>query len=154
MNKTKKHNFLQNYQFWKKENILFMLEGFDKIVEERIIQAQKKGEFDNLKGAGEPIVYEDYSHIPEDLRMAYKLLKNANFIPPEIELKKNIQQAEDLLASMEETPQKYRILKKINFMIMKFNSIRNTSIMFEMPQRYQAKLEKSIGSKKSSVKKA
>ena len=131
-----------------------MFEGFDKIVEERIIQAQRKGEFDNLKGSGEPIVYEDDSHVPEDLRMAYKLLKNANFIPPEIELKKNIKQAEDLLANMEETPQRYRILKKINFMIMKFNSIRNTSITFEMPQRYQAKLEKSIGSKKSSVKKA
>ncbi|MBW2100318.1 MAG: DUF1992 domain-containing protein, partial [Deltaproteobacteria bacterium] len=73
-----------------------MFEGFDKIVEERIIQAQRKGEFDNLKGSGEPIVYEDDSHVPEDLRMAYKLLKNANFIPPEIEIKKKIQQAEDL----------------------------------------------------------
>jgi hypothetical protein len=135
----------------KRKKILFMLEGFDKIIEERIREAQKKGNFDNLKGSGKPIVYENDSHVPEDLRMAYKLLKNANFIPPEIELRKNIKQAEDLLAGMEETPEKYRILKKINFMIMKLNSMRDTSIIFEMPQRYQSKLEKRLEPEESSV---
>ena len=79
-------------------------------------------------------------YIPEELRLAYKILKNADCLPPEIELKKEIKQTEDLLAGMQETSEKYRILKKLNFLIMKLNTIRDTSIMFEMPQHYMEKL--------------
>jgi hypothetical protein len=31
-----------------------MIPGFEKIVEERILIAQRKGDFDNLEGAGKP----------------------------------------------------------------------------------------------------
>jgi hypothetical protein len=116
-----------------------MLDGFQKIVEERIRQAQKKGDFDNLPGFGKPLKFED-ENIPEDLRMAYKILKNANCVPPEIEIKKEILQAEDLLANMPDTAEKYRLLKKINFLVMKFNAARNGKIDFELPQHYQAGL--------------
>ena len=47
-----------------------MITGFEKIVEERIRQAQKNGDFDNLSGAGKPLNLEDISQIPEDLRLA------------------------------------------------------------------------------------
>ena len=67
-----------------------MLPGFEKIVEERIKEAQLKGEFNDLPGSGKPLELEDDSHISEELRIAYKILKNANFLPPEIELKKEI----------------------------------------------------------------
>ena len=53
-----------------------MLAGFYKIVEERIRQAQRKGEFDNLSGHGEPLNLEDDSGIAGDLRLAHKILKN------------------------------------------------------------------------------
>ena len=43
------------------------------------------GEFDNLEGRGKPLVFEDDTWIPEDLRMAYRFLKNAGCIPPELE---------------------------------------------------------------------
>jgi len=65
-----------------------MLPGFDKIVEERILDAQRKGEFDNLPGAGKLLDLEESGSVPEDLRIAYKILKNADYIPPELELKK------------------------------------------------------------------
>ncbi len=35
-----------------------MITGFEKIVEERIKQAQKNGEFDNLPGFGKPLLFE------------------------------------------------------------------------------------------------
>ena len=62
-----------------------MLYGFEKIVEERILKAQKRGEFENLPGAGKPLVFEDNRFISEELRLAYKILKNADFLPVEIE---------------------------------------------------------------------
>ena len=55
-----------------------MLTGFEKIVEERIRRAQEKGEFKNLEGAGRPLNLAQDSHIPEDLRLSYKILKNAD----------------------------------------------------------------------------
>jgi hypothetical protein len=117
-----------------------MFPGFEKIVEERIQKAQKQGEFENLPGAGQPLVFSDDGHIPEDLRLAYKILKNADCTPPEIELKKEIIQTETLLAGMKDTAESYRLLKKLNFLIMKFNTMRNGSISFEIPQQYREKL--------------
>ncbi len=122
-----------------------MLCGFEKIVEERILKAQRKGEFENLPGAGKPLMLEDNRCVAEELRLAYKILKNADCIPPEIELKKEIKQTEDLLVGMQETSEKYHILKKLNFLIMKLNSIRGTSITHEMPQVYTEKLVERFG---------
>ena len=123
-----------------------MLTGFEKIVEERIKQAQKKGEFDNLPGSGKPLKFEDDCYIMEELRLAYKILKNADCVPPEIELKKEITRMEDLLSKMDDTAEKYRTIKKLNFLIMKLNSIRNTSITHEIPQRYMATIVENLGS--------
>lgn len=125
-------------------------EGFDKIVEERIRRARDKGDLDNLPGAGKPLVFDD-AHVPEDLRLAYKILKNADCLPPEIEVKKQIRQTEDLLAEVGDTAEKYRLLKKLNFLIMKFNTMRTGSVSFDIPQRYEERvverLQKDVSEK-------
>ncbi len=125
-----------------------MFTGFSKIIEERIRRAQKKGQFDNLEGSGKPLDIEDDSHIAENLRLAHKILKNASCLPPEIELKKEIQRTEDLLSGMKDTAVKHRTLKKLNYLIMKLNSIRDTSIELELPQQYSLKLVDRLESKK------
>jgi hypothetical protein len=117
-----------------------MFSGFTKIVEERIRKAQRNGQFEKLAGSGKPLALEDDRHIAEDLRLSYKILKNADCLPPEVELKKEIERTEDLLRGMQETAEKYRLLKKLNYLIMKLNSTRNSSVEFEVPQRYSAKL--------------
>jgi hypothetical protein len=113
-----------------------MITGFEKIVEERIRRALAAGEFEDLAGKGEPLVLEDTSTVPEDLRLAFKILKNADCLPPEVELRKDIERTEDLIAAMPETVEKYRALKRLNFLIMKLNAMRRTSIGNEVPQRY------------------
>ncbi len=111
-----------------------MIVGFEKLVEQRIQAAQRKGEFENLSGSGEPLDFRGDSHVPEDLRMAYKMLKNADCLPPEIELKRQILKTEDLLGSMEESQEKYKAIKKLNYLVMKLNCLRTTSISLEEPQ--------------------
>ena len=131
-----------------------MFTGFSKIIEERIRKAQKKGVFENLEGAGKPLNIEEDSHIAEDLRLAHKILKNANCLPPEIELKKEIQRTEDLLSGMKDTAQKHHTLKKLNYLIMKLNAVRDTSIELEMPQQYSSKLVNRLeSSSKNGMKK-
>ena len=130
-----------------------MIPGFAKIVEERIRRAQKKGEFENLAGSGKPLDLLDDQMVAEELRLTYKILKNADYLPPEIELKKAIQQTEELLSGMGETAAKYRTMQKLNFLIMKLNTLRNTSIEFEAPQKYSDKLIEKLESSASRAKK-
>jgi len=123
-----------------------MITGFEKVVERRIQKAKQNGEFENLPGSGKPLVLTEDRFVPEELRLAYKILKNADCLPPEIELKKQIEHTEDLLSTMDETAEKYRLLKKLNFLIMKLNSIRNICVNNEMPQQYTEKLIHRFGS--------
>lgn len=69
----------------------------DQWAERHIRDAQTKGEFDNLPGSGEPLVLDDDSHIPPELRAGYRLLKNAGCLPPELEQRKEAVELADLL---------------------------------------------------------
>lgn len=71
----------------------------DQWVERHILDAQKKGELDNLPGAGEPLILDDDTFVPESLRAGYRLLKNAGCLPPELEQRKEALALVDLLKS-------------------------------------------------------
>jgi DnaJ-like protein len=64
--------------------------SFSRVVENRIREAIAEGKFDNLPGSGQPLDLEEYFSTPEDLRMAYSILKNARIAPAEVELLKEI----------------------------------------------------------------
>lgn len=118
---------------------------FQRIAERRIKEAMDNGMFDDLPGAGKPLALENDSHVPEDLRIAHKILKNAGFVPPEVALRKEIATTEDLLNGMEDTKAKYRQLKKLNFLVMKLNMMRGTQMALDRNQRYEQKLVDRFG---------
>jgi hypothetical protein len=120
---------------------------FQKIIEQRIKEAQERGEFDDLPGSGEPLKIEDDSHIPEDLRLAYKVLRNADCLPPELELKKEIRQMEDMLEHIPDEREKYRQIKKINYKIMQLNMMGKKPLLLEETQLYYKKLVDKLGRK-------
>jgi TusA-related sulfurtransferase len=121
--------------------------AFQKVVEKRIKDAQKRGEFDDLPGTGEPLKIEDDSQIPEDLRLAYKILKNANCLPPELELKKEIRKMEEMLENIPDEKEKYRQIKKINYKIMKLNMMGKKSPLLEETEIYYGKLVSKLAQK-------
>jgi hypothetical protein len=121
--------------------------GFQKIVEKRIKEAQERGEFDDLPGRGKPLKIEDDSHIPGDLRLAYKILKNADCLPPELQLKKEIRQMEDMLENIPDEKEKYRLIKTINYKIMKLNMMGKKSPLLEETQIYYKRLIDKLGRK-------
>jgi hypothetical protein len=100
---------------------------FERIAENRILEAMEAGEFDNLEGMGQPLNLEDDSHIPLELRMAYKILKNAHCLPPELELRKEVVTLQDLVASMEDEAEKLKQMRRLNFLMMKLSMIRPVS---------------------------
>ena len=117
-----------------------------KIVEQRILEAQRRGEFDNLAHAGKPLVFED-ENVPEDLRMAYKILKNSGYLPPEVELRKEIRRMEDMLCRMEDGEDKYRAMKKLNLLVARLNAGRSGHAAFDVPEHYEEKLVERFGRK-------
>lgn len=118
--------------------------SFERIAERRIREAIQKGEFDNLEGKGKPLKFEDDSHIPPDLRMAYKILKNAGFLPPELMAEKEINDALDLLTEMKDERKRYKQIKKLNIMITKMNMLRQRPVNFEKNQVYFHKIVEKV----------
>ena len=97
------------------------MEFLDKIVEERIQRAQEDGVFDNLPGKGKPLKLEDDSFIPEDLRLTYKILKNSNCLPVEMELRKQIFNLRQLLNASIDEEARRDLRRELNLVILRFN---------------------------------
>ncbi len=123
---------------------------FTRIAEKRIKEAMEQGQFDNLRGKGRPLEIEDDSFVPQDLRMAYKMLKNAGFLPPELQEEKEIKQAIELLGSMEDERERYRQVMKLNVMITKANMMRSRPINLEVDQVYYRKIVERVKVRKRS----
>ncbi len=63
---------------------------FDKLVEQKIREAQAAGEFDRLEGAGRPIDLDAYFSTPEELRAGFAVLRNAGVLPEEAAVLKEL----------------------------------------------------------------
>lgn len=70
------------------------MEIFSRIAEGKIKEAIRNGEFENLPGRGKPLRLDDLSSVPEELRAAYIILKNAGIVPEELQLQKEIVSSE------------------------------------------------------------
>jgi hypothetical protein len=73
---------------------------FDLLAEQRIAEAIARGELENLPGAGRPLDLGDDALIPEDLRMVYRILRNAGFVPPEVEVLREIGELERCIETL------------------------------------------------------
>lgn len=83
------------------------------LVEQRIKEAMARGEFDNLPGKGRPLELEDMAHVPEELRVGFKLLRNAEMVPEEMLVSKEIIALQDLLALCKDEDERQSIHKKL-----------------------------------------
>lgn len=99
------------------------MDMFHIISEDRIKKAYQDGDFDNLPGFGKPMQLEDLSGIPEELRMAYKLLKNGGYTQDESLLRQEMMTIEDLINNCHDSNEKENLQKKLNEKILRFNQM-------------------------------
>lgn len=66
------------------------LRNVESLVDQQIRAAEEEGQFKDLAGAGKPLKLDDDTHIPEELRAGFRMLKNAGAAPPWIELQQTI----------------------------------------------------------------
>lgn len=107
------------------EDFLHFMTG---LAERRIQAAQKEGAFDHLPGEGKPLEFEDDSAVPQELRMAYKVLRNAGYLPPELADRKEINTILDLLEHCEEGAEKVRQMQKLDVILMRIQNRRRRSV--------------------------
>jgi len=90
------------------------MSGWDAIVEQKIAEAQRAGAFDDLPGAGKPLNLEDDRLVPEDVRAAYRILKNAGCVPAELVERKEAASLRRLVAAIAAGhPERRRALAKL-----------------------------------------
>lgn len=113
---------------------------FKKIAEERIREAMEEGLFDNLPNKGKPLKLEDYSWVPDELRLAFKILKNAGYIPPEMELRKEIIGLKELLKTIDNDEERIKKIRELNFKLLKLNVTRQKPFYPEDFPEYEGKI--------------
>jgi len=111
-----------------------------RIAEQRILEAQRDGAFDNLPGKGKPLELEDLSWVPEDLRIGYHVLKNAHVLPPEVELLKDIHSFEDLLKHVEDETERRSLAKSIQWKMIRLDMLKRRSLDLNTVRTYSRKL--------------
>lgn len=81
----------------------------DQLAEKHILAALREGELDNLPGAGQPLQLDDDSHVPPELRAGYRLLKNSGYLPPELEMRREAIELEQLLQGIDPQDESYEL---------------------------------------------
>jgi hypothetical protein len=93
------------------------MSAWDAIAEARIVEAQRAGAFDDLPGAGKPLDLTDDRLVPEDVRAAYRILRNAGCVPAELLERKEAADLRKLVASIaDDDPAHRRALAKLAFL--------------------------------------
>jgi hypothetical protein len=95
----------------------------ERFVDEQNRRAIEAGEFDDLAGKGKPIDLRAYFETPEDLRMAYSILKSNNFVPEEVEVLKEIEERKKRLDACSDESRKSQLKKEITEKTYTFNML-------------------------------
>ena len=98
--------------------------SIEKLIEKRIREAMEKGEFDNLPGRGKPVDLGDYFAPPEDMRIGHKLLKDANIVPEEMELLREVEALKASLHGCDTEDERRRVKKTIEDKLLKYNLLK------------------------------
>ncbi|TIH14692.1 DUF1992 domain-containing protein [Marinifilum sp. JC120] len=122
------------------------------IAESRIKEAERKGEFKDLPGKGKPLELDDDSMIPPELRMAYKALKNGGYLPPEMQLRKDIHSALDLLEYMEDEKERYTQMQKVNLLFERIKNTRGKGIAIDEEDEYYKSIVERITLQSRKIK--
>ena len=117
----------------------------DKVAEARIQEAIERGELSDLPGEGKPLRLDDDANVPEELRAAYRLLKNAGFLPPELELRKDISEAEQLLLHTEDAAEYARARTRLEMLRSRLSAQRQGRVNFQLEEHYYQKLLNRLG---------
>lgn len=114
----------------------------DALAEQQIREAQARGEFEGLPGAGAPLALDEDALVPEELRAGYRLLKNAGYVPPELEAHGEIREVEALLRAADNDAEQGRLLARLNALLLRAPLAKRGGLQLEAD--YAAKIAEKL----------
>jgi hypothetical protein len=120
------------------------MDAIERIAEQRIREALERGDFDRLRGTGKPLDLEDDAGVPADLRVAYRILKNSGFLPPEVELRREIASAEQLLTQALTAVDRQCANRRLEFLLVKLAASRGGAREAQVEAAYYARLSEKL----------
>ena len=110
-----------------------------ELAERAIQEAQSRGEFEGLSGQGMPLRAETDPFMPEALRMAYKVLKNAGYVPEEIQAQREIRSLIECLERETDESRRMRQIQKVQLFLARA-SLRHGGLLQEENEAYFRKV--------------
>ena len=85
----------------------------DLLADRKIAAAIEAGELRGLPGEGRPLDLDDDPLVPEDLRVAYRILRNAGFVPPELAEARERLELGALIAKLDDDAERRRAAARL-----------------------------------------
>ena len=87
----------------------------DDHIAQSLRESQRSGELQSAPSWGKPLDLNDgFAQTPDELRMAFKALKDAGFVPPEVETMQQIAVLREQVASNPNAPEADALRKRIS----------------------------------------
>ncbi len=115
------------------------------LAEQKIAEAIRRGDFDNLPLKGQPIPHEDLSGVPEELRMGYKILKNAGMLPQELELNRERLRLQDLIACCDDEQERHDLRRRLTQVQLHFSILMEKNLRQPAWRQYGDRLRRRFG---------
>jgi hypothetical protein len=119
----------------------------DALVEQRINEAAARGDFRNLPGAGKPLEFDDDVLVPEEVRVANRILKNAGFVPPAVEQLRALRGLQDELDRVSDPATRCQIQAKMLALDMALESLRGGCCV---PHEYRRRIAERLSERAQS----
>ncbi|HEY9068330.1 MAG TPA: DUF1992 domain-containing protein [Burkholderiaceae bacterium] len=86
----------------------------DEQIAQHLDESLRNGELRAAKGYGRPLDFGDgYEETPPELRLAFKMLKDSGFVPPEVETMQRIARLRDEIASVADPAQAEALCRRL-----------------------------------------
>lgn len=111
------------------------------IAERKLRQAEEEGSLPDLSHwKGRPLPEDDLARVAPDLRMAYRVLKNAGYIPEELALHREILHTQDLLRHAADEGEKLRHLRRISLLRTRLETRHGRTTHLDEDSPYYARV--------------
>ncbi|MFL9863081.1 DUF1992 domain-containing protein [Paraburkholderia fungorum] len=121
----------------------------DALVEQRIAAAAARGEFDDLPGAGAPLPLEDDVLVPEEVRVANRILKNAGFVPPAVEQLRALRDLQAELNAVSDPATRCRLQARMLALDMALESLRGGPLV--LPREYCRRIAERLSERAGNL---
>jgi hypothetical protein len=114
----------------------------DALVEQRIAAAAARGEFDVLPSVGAPLELDDLL-VPQEVRVANRILKNAGFVPPALEQLRSLCDLPTELSTASDPAMRCPLQAKMLALDMALESLRGAALL--APREYCERIAQRLG---------